>query len=452
VGDFVSTFVERKKQTAIRRLCQTRLTDSWVYFSEAVASVFFCDQGNLPIFGAYEMTVLKLNSRASLLALAVLASPILQAQDLAMNNGLYVGISSGESKAQLDNGLISQHWLSPGVVVNALTSDQKGTGYKAFVGFPMNSNWAIETGYFDLGRFGFDATTSPAGTVTGSSRIKGLNLDIVGTLPISDSWSLLGRIGAAYAQTKGSYSGTDAGVLASTETNKRETNYKYGFGTQYAFTPAFTMRLEGERYRVNDAVGQRTNVDLITLGLVYRFGGSSPVAKSAYAPYVPPVAEPVYKAPPVVAQVIVPVPVVLPAPLPTPAPKPWVKVKLAADSLFGFDQDSLQNDGKQALEKLLLELKDVNVESVQVTGHTDRLGTKAYNDKLSMRRAEAVRNYLVQMGGLPATKVSATGVGSAQPEGSTNDCKGMKASQALITCLRVDRRVDVEVMGSQQQR
>jgi OOP family OmpA-OmpF porin len=52
--------------------------------------------------------------------------------------------------------------------VNAVTSDQKGTGYKAFVGFPMNSNWAVETGYFDLGRFGFDATTSPAGTLTGS--------------------------------------------------------------------------------------------------------------------------------------------------------------------------------------------------------------------------------------------------------------------------------------------
>jgi OOP family OmpA-OmpF porin len=203
-------------------------------------------------------------------------------------------------------------------------------------------------------------------------------------------------------------------------------------------------------------VGHRSNVDLITLGLVYRFGGSSPVAKTAYTPYVAPVAEPVYKAPPVVAQVPAPAPAVLPppvpAPMPIPAPKPLVKVKLAADSLFGFDQDSLQADGKQALDKLLMELKTVNVESVQVTGHTDRLGAKAYNDKLSTRRAEAVRNYLVQMGGMSAAKVTAIGVGAAQPESSTNDCKGMKASQALITCLRVDRRVDVEVMGTQQPR
>ena len=396
------------------------------------------------------MTLSKLNARSSLLALAALASAGLHAQEPAMNTGMYMGINAGESKAQLDNPRIAQNLLGSGATVNAVTSDQKETGYKAFIGFPMNSNWAVETGYFDLGRFGFDATTSPAGTLTGSSRIKGLNLDIVGTLPITDSWSLLGRVGAAYAQTKGSFSGTGVGAIANTETNKRETNYKYGFGTQYAFTPALTLRLEGERYRVNDAVGQRANVDLISLGLVYRFGGSSPVVKTAYTPYVAPVAEPVYKAPPVVAQAPVPAPV--PAPMPTPAPKPWVKVKLAADSLFGFDQDSLQADGKQALDKLLTELKDVNVERVQVTGHTDRLGAKAYNDKLSTRRAEAVRNYLVQVGGMSAAKVTATGVGAAQPESSTNDCKGMKASQALITCLRVDRRVDVEVMGSQQQR
>lgn len=409
------------------------------------------------------MRLFKLNSHSSVLVWAVLASSGLHAQEAALNQGFYMGISSGESKAHLDNPLISQNLLGTSAAVSAVTSDQKGTGYKAFVGFPMNSNWAVETGYFDLGRFGFDAVTNPAGTLTGTSRIKGLNVDIVGTLPITDRWSLLGRLGAAYAQTKGSFSGIDGAASVNTLTNKRETNYKYGFGTQYAFTPAFTMRLEGERYRVNDSVGQRANVDLISLGLVYRFGGSSPMVKTAYTPYVAPVAEPVYKAPPVVAEPVykappvvaeapLAAPVVLPTPLPTPAPKPWVKVKLAADSLFGFDKDSLQADGKQALDKLLVELKGVNVDKVQVTGHTDRLGAKAYNEKLSTRRAEAVRNYLVQVGGMPASLVSFMGVGSAQPESSTNDCKGMKASQALITCLRVDRRVDVEVMGSQQQR
>jgi OOP family OmpA-OmpF porin len=296
----------------------------------------------------------------------------------------------------------------------------------------------------------------------GTTRIRGLNLDLVGTLPITERWSLLGRVGAAYAQTKGSFSGTGASGVTALPSSQRDTHYKYGFGTEYAFTPALTMRLEGERYHVNDAIGQRANVDLISVGLVYRFGAP---AQSVRTAYVPPAAQPVYRPAPVMAQAPVaappppapviaqmPAPVAIPAPAPAPVPKPWVKVKLQADSLFGFDQDNLQADGKQALDKLLQELKDVNVDAVQVTGHTDRLGSATYNAKLSTRRAEAVRNYLVQVGGMPANLVTATGVGSSQPETTENECKGMKASQALITCLRVDRRVEVQVLGSQPQR
>lgn len=400
--------------------------------------------------------------RASLLTmalLAALASSGVQAQSTFNNTGMYVGIGAGESKAKFDNGATAQSLVGAGVTAGALTEDERGNAYKAFIGVPLSPNWAVEAGYFDLGRFGFDAATSPAGSVSGTTRIQGLNLDLVGNLPITERWSLLGRVGAAYAETQSSFSGTGASGAGTQSSSKRDTHYKYGFGTEYAFTPALTMRLEGERYRVNDAIGQRANVDLISVGLVYRFGAP---AQKVRAAYVPPVAPPVYRPEPVVAQapvaapppapVIAPAPVVVPAPAPAPVPKPWVKVKLQADSLFGFDQDSLQADGKQALDKLLQELKDVNVEAVQVTGHTDRLGSAAYNAKLSTRRAEAVRNYLVQVGGMPANLVTAIGVGSSQPETSANECKGMKASQALITCLRVDRRVEVQVLGSQPQR
>lgn len=401
--------------------------------------------------------------RASLLKLALLAvfvSSGVQAQSTFNNTGMYVGISAGESKSKFDNGAAAQSLVGAGVTAGALNEDERGNAYKAFVGVPLSPNWAVEAGYFDLGRFGLDAATLPAGTVSGTTRIQGLNLDLVGTMPITERWSLLGRVGAAYAETKGSISGTGASGVTALSSSKRDTHYKYGFGTEYAFTPALTMRLEGERYHVNDAIGQRANVDLISVGLVYRFGAP---AQSVRTAYVPPAVQPVYRPEPVVAQapvaappppapVIAPAPVAIPAPAPAPAPKPWVKVKLQADSLFGFDQDSLQADGKQALDKLLQELKGVNVDAVQVTGHTDRLGAAAYNAKLSTRRAEAVRNYLVQVGGMPANLITATGLGSSQPETSPNECKGMKASQALITCLRVDRRVEVQVLGSQLQR
>lgn len=383
----------------------------------------------------------------ALLAVAALTSPMLHAQDNFTQTGAYVGISAGESRSNFDNARITQDVLGAGFVVDSLGEDRRGTGYKAFIGMPMSPNWAVEAGYFDLGRFGFSANTTPAGSLTGTTRIRGLNLDLVGTLPITDRWSLLGRVGAAYAQTRGSFTGAGAVSVLEPSPSKRDTHYKYGLGTQYAFTPSLTLRLEAERYRVNDAVGQRSDVDWVSLGLVYRFGGSAAIVKTAYQPSVAPTPEPVVvQAPP--APVVVPVA----PPEPPPAPKPWVKVKLEADSLFGFDQDTLQADGQQALDKLLAELKSVNIDMIQITGHTDRLGTKAYNDKLSTRRAEAVQNYLVQTGGIPASKVSAKGVGSSQPETQAGDCKGNKATQALITCLRVDRRVEVEVSGTQQAR
>ena len=396
----------------------------------------------------------KFKIRPTLLATLVLAAPCAFAQSSIDNTGMYMGIGAGESKAKFNHDSAAQNALGTGVTPGPLSVDERGNAYKIYLGFPMSPNWAVEAGYFNLGRFGFDGSTTPPGTVSGSAKIQGLNLDLVGTLPITDRWSLLGRVGAAYAETKSSISGTGAGEVAASSSSKRDTHYKYGFGTQYAFTPALTLRLEGERYRVNDMVGQRSDVDLISVGLVYRFGAPAASAQPVRAAYVPPA--PAYRPEPVVppAPAATPVPevVAVPAPLPEPvAPKSWVKVKLEADSLFGFDQDSLQADGKKALDKLIEELQGVNVEAIQVTGHTDRLGSKAYNEKLSTRRAEAVRNYLVQVGGLSSSKVTAVGVGSTQPETAFGQCKGVKASQALITCLRVDRRVEVEVTGTQLQ-
>jgi OOP family OmpA-OmpF porin len=392
--------------------------------------------------------------------LAFLVSPGLLAQSLNAHTGIYLGLGAGESKARIDSERIRQGLLDQGLSTSTLTEDSRDTGYKAYVGIPIHPNWAVEAGYFDLGRFGFNATTAPVGGLTGSARIRGLNLDLVGFLPITERWSLMGRVGAAYAQTQDRFSGTGAVAVTDLSPSRRETNYKYGFGTQYAFTPALSLRLEAERYRVNDAVGHRGDVDLFTLGLIYRFGGpAAPAQTAAYTPYVSP-AEPMAQAqaqPPAPAPAPLPPPepapavLVPPIPAPAPTPAPWVKVKLEADSLFGFDQDSLQADGKKTLDQLIMSLQRVDIEAIEVTGHTDRLGRKAYNDKLSLRRAEAVKSYLVQTGGISASKINTTGMGATRPETSPSECQGTQASRALITCLRADRRVEVEVSGKQKQ-
>ena len=80
-----------------------------------------------------------------------------------------------------------------------------------------------------------------------------------------------------------------------------------------------------------------------------------------------------------------------------------------------------------------------------VSGCTLRIGSHVYNQKLSERRAEAVKAYMVESAGIPADKIEAKGVDGADPVTKPGECKGKKVSKALISCLAPDRRVEVEV-------
>ena len=127
----------------------------------------------------------------------------------------YGGLSVGQSKTQTDAaGLTSG--LLPGVGVLNSTTDEKDTAYKLFGGYQFNRNIALEGGYFDLGKNSFNANTVPAGTLAGGSRVHGLNLDLVGTLPFTERFSALARVGMQHAWSKSTASGTGAagGALA----------------------------------------------------------------------------------------------------------------------------------------------------------------------------------------------------------------------------------------------
>lgn len=143
-----------------------------------------------------------------------------------------------------------------------------------------------------------------------------------------------------------------------------------------------------------------------------------------------------------------PAPIVAAAPpKPAPAPKPAVqKFTLSADALFDFDKSVIKPEGANKLDELVAALKGSQHDAVVATGHTDRLGAVDYNQKLSERRAEAVKKYLADKG-LDAGKISAVGKGKNQPVTKPADCKG-KAGRALHACLQPDRRVDIEVSGS----
>lgn len=386
------------------------------------------------------MNLKNASSTLGLITLAILASPLALAQE----SGWYGGANIGRGAATIDNARISNALLGAGLTPTLIVDRDRDNGYKLFGGYRLNRFLAVEGGYFDLGNSGFTATTSPTGTLDGDIRLRGINLDLVGTLPLTDRFSVFGRVGAAATRARDTFSGTGAVVVTNPSPSQRDTLLKAGLGMQYDFTESLGLRLEAERYRVNDAIGNKGHVDLVSVGLIYRFGGKTqrpmPVAM-APAPVV-------YAAPPqpVVVMAPPPQPVVV-AQSPPPPPQP-VRVSFSADSLFDFDKSDVKPSGKQALDKFASDLHGTRYDAVQVTGHTDRLGSHDYNMRLSTRRADAVSAYLVQSASIPAGKIAARGVNGADPVTKPGDCKGRKATPQLIACLQPDRRVDVEVTGT----
>jgi OOP family OmpA-OmpF porin len=127
-----------------------------------------------------------------------------------------------------------------------------------------------------------------------------------------------------------------------------------------------------------------------------------------------------------------------PAPAPAPAPVPTSeKVSYSADAFFDFDKAVLKPAGQASLDDLTGKLKDMNLEVIIAVGHTDSIGTDAYNQKLSVRRAEAVKAYL-QSKGVEANRIYTEGKGEQQPV----------ADNAAAEGRAKNRRVEIEVVGT----
>lgn len=135
------------------------------------------------------------------------------------------------------------------------------------------------------------------------------------------------------------------------------------------------------------------------------------------------------------------------SPVMAAAPKPTAdKIKLAADALFDFGEAVLQPEGKTKLDDLAAKAKGIKLEVILAVGHTDRLGSESYNQKLSERRAQAIKTYLV-VKGIDPNRIYTEGKGERQPITGKN-CADKLPREKLIDCLKPDRRVEVEVIGS----
>ncbi len=209
-----------------------------------------------------------------------------------------------------------------------------------------------------------------------------------------------------------------------------------GLGAQYLFNDRFgiqaDLRHQWSRAKAKATVGGVTLSEdgtvgntLLSLGGIIRFGSPAPVvAEPAPEPAPIPVAEP---APVCVDQVDT--------------------VTIGAEKLFGFDKADLKAAGKAELDSAAEKIKaNPSITNVLVTGHTDRLGSFAYNQKLSEKRAMQVAEYLAAQG-VSSDILVATGRGESVPLVA---CEGVKGRKALIECLQPNRRVTLEAKTRQE--
>jgi OOP family OmpA-OmpF porin len=135
-----------------------------------------------------------------------------------------------------------------------------------------------------------------------------------------------------------------------------------------------------------------------------------------------------------------------------PAPTAPKRASFATEVLFDFERAELDADGRKVLDDLASKLLATDIEKVTATAHTDRIGGAEYNERLSARRAEAIRVYLVEKG-VPEKVLHFENKGAREPL-TVGRCESMgpetKHNVKLVACLQPDRRVDIELVGRQK--
>lgn len=185
-------------------------------------------------------------------AASVLLGSALLAPGWASAQGGYAGIGAGQSSMKDESDALL-----------GTSFDDSDTGWKLFGGYSFNPNAAVEFAYIDFGEF-----TGRGGGFTDNWEATGINISAVGSWPLANEFSLLGKIGATRWDVDDNF--TVAGVPVSVSENG--TDLSYGIGVQYDFTRQVGARLEWERFTdVGDDTTGQSDLDLLSLGVAYKF-------------------------------------------------------------------------------------------------------------------------------------------------------------------------------------
>jgi OOP family OmpA-OmpF porin len=330
---------------------------------------------------------------------------------VAADSGWYGGLNIGLTTAKVNDDRIRSGLQSSGFTVTSIDDDDKSFGFKLLGGYKINKNFAVEGGYFNLGKFGYTANTT-AGSQTGSAKQQGLNLDGVGILPLTQKLSALGRVGLTYTQAKATYSGVG---VSDPSPSKSEASYKLGLGVQYDLTDSLGLRGEVERHRINDAIGNDGSAHMFSVGLVYYFGGGEKAAPRAATPQ-PAAAAPVLVIVPIVAKT-----------------QQYCSILVVQ---FDINRTTVQRDAEEKIEKVAIFMRKYPDTTAVIEGHTDEVGTSADNLRLSQSRADSMVNYLASRG-IARSRLQAVGYGETRPIADNQTQIGKRLNRrinAVIAC------------------
>ncbi|MGM7318994.1 OmpA family protein [Idiomarina sp. ST10R2A5] len=347
----------------------------------------------------------KITQAIMALALAGMALPALAANQ----DGWYLGVGGGGSKSHIDDEEIVANMLEQGYQVTGFKLDDKDVGYKLFAGYQFNKNFAIEGGYFDLGKFNYNVTTAPEGSLAGELDFSGWNLDLLGILPVASRSTLFAVIGVHRGSASVDFVGTGAVNVLTPRYSEDDTNYKFGVGYQLQMNDRFAIRLEAERYHMDDAVGNNGDLDLVSLNLIYRFGASgySHTPKS--------------RTQPVAVQ----------------SAAVTEQYCSALEIQFEIAKDDIERVNREHMLVLARFLDKYPETNALIEGHSDNVGNDADNMRLSKQRAQSAVNYLVREHNIARNRLSAVGYGETQPiaDNSTDVGKQMnRRINAVIGC------------------
>lgn len=204
--------------------------------------------------------------------LAVSAAGAVQAQSATP---WYAGVSLGSSRSNVSAGEVNDFLRSLGYGAPSTAADDKDAAYKFLMGYRFSPVIAVEGFYADLGKYNTrsSVTTPFIGNVNADYKSKGFGVDVVLSAPITQEFSVYGRLGVIQAKTEGRFSSNGSIGLLANRGSKNKTGQHFGVGLQYDLNPALALRGEVETYRKlgDDTTGGELKVDVLSLGAIFRF-------------------------------------------------------------------------------------------------------------------------------------------------------------------------------------